>query len=526
MGNTQGGWAIRFYDPSDFRKGYDTVSNFKGYKDRTLDDIIVFNGIYGLDSYMMWYIHPDLQTYDLNTVHLNLRLYPSMNKNKHFWENKYRVIEVKFDPKAKRYVLLALSDDSILLNTKLLTWDLTGMVFEEERKGYEALEDILQANDILAVMFFESPNPDLIDFKYKQLTFEPNWRVRDLINYICDDNGYEWYVYNRVLYIGKELWTREAMAIQGRYDETRDKLAESSFFKKIYGDLRPADVLGHLNNEWRCIWVKHAVGASGGITKACFSRIGAGRVDKLLYLHTLEAEREKANATYIFAQKQFNSYSIGMGNILQDEGNELFIDQVSVQKDIDTYKIRDPNEMVFDRGDEDEYSKVASQKEKVPRSTPYLDHNAGILFPSVQLDNPPPNSIIFNIKDREESSVVGPFVMNNGKDLVIPFKEDKLDFRLQLPGGWCLYVDKDNAMVIEQNADPSAKPTGSGVYLKIDSSGNIITKGTKTKLQEGSNQLAHLNHDHLGTPMTGNIGLPIIGSTAPNTKGTTDTLGD
>ena len=527
--SVQGGWAIRFYNPDNFRQGQQIISNFKGFQERTLDDIVVFSGMYGLDSYMLWYIHKDLHGYDYNTSNLNLRLFADTDKNKSFWENKYRVVEVKYDPKTSRYVLFALSEDSIILNTKLLSWRISSIKWKEERKAYEVLEEILEENGILAVNFFQTENEELIDFTYNQITFDSNWSVRDFINYICDDNKYEWYVYNKVLYVGKELFTRKSMNISAKYVEASDQLSESSLFKKIQGDLRPADVLGHIDNRWRCIWAKHIVGKSGGMTKACFSKIGSGRVDKLLYLSTLEGEREINNATFIFAHNQFNSYSIGMGSILKDEGEALYVDEVSVQKDTDTYKVRNPNEMVFDRGNEDDVSRIVSSKEHVVRSTPYLDHNAGILFPSVELDNPPPNSIIFNIKGREESSVLGPFVMNNGKDLVIPFKTDKLDFRLQLPGGWCMYVDKDNVMVIEKNADPSKKPTGSGTYIKFDGDGNIITKGTKTKLQEGSNKLSHADHTHpLSSGTDGLFKLPLLGldTKHPAPQGTQTTEAD
>jgi len=522
----QGGWAIRLYEPGDFDKTIDIISNFKEFHERTLDNIVVFNSIYGLDSYMLWYIHPDMRGYDFNTVHLNLRLFTEMNKNRSFWENNYRVVQVTYDSNLHKYVVLALTEDSVILNTKMVTWKVPSVKFKEGREAWELLTEVLEDNGILGVQYFESPNEELVEFLGEQVVIDPDWSVRDFINYICDDNKYEWYVYNKILYVGRELQARKKMNITTKYSSKQDKIGTSSFFKKVQTDLIPADVLGHTQKKWKCVWVKHYVGKAGGVSKMCFTKIGSGRIDKQLFHHSLDGNRERSNAAYIFAHNQFNSYSVGIGSILKDEGETLYVDEVTVQKDTDTFKVRNPNEMVFDRGDEDDFSRIVSQKERVARSTPYLDHNAGILFPSMQLDEPPPNSIIFNIEGREESPVLGPFIMNNGKDLVIPLQDNKLDFRLQLPGGWCMYVDKDNVMVIEQNADPSKKPTGENVYIKIDSSGNIITKGTKTKLQEGSNQLAWKDHDHMGSPLTGNIGIPIIGSTAPNTKGTTDTLGD
>lgn len=525
----QGGWAIRLYEPGNFDKTIDIVSNFKEFHERTLDDIVVFNSIYGLDSYMLWYVHPDMHGYDFNTVHLNLRLFTEMNKNRSFWENKYRVVDVSYDPRMHKYIVLALTEDSVILNTKMVSWKPPSIKFVEGREGWELLTEVLEDNGIFGVQYFKSPNEELVNFLTEQFVIDPDWTVRDFINYICDDNKYEWYVYDKILYVGRELQARNKMNITTKYSSKRDKIGTSSFFKKVQTDLIPADVLGHTQKKWKCVWVKHYVGANGGFSKMCFTKIGGGKIDKGLFHQSLEGSRERTNAAYIFSHNKFKSYSVGIGNILKDEGEALYVDEVSVQKDTDTYKVRNPNEMVLDRGDEDDFSKIVTLKEHVARSTPYLDHNAGILFPSMQLDEPPPNSIIFNLKGREESSVLGPFVMNNGKDLVIPLQDNKLDFRLQLPGGWCLYVDKDNTMVIEQNADPASKPVGTGVFIKIDKNGHIITKGTTTKLQQGSNKLSHAIHTHpLSSGTDGLFKMPLIGADSPHpaSEGTKKALGD
>jgi hypothetical protein len=561
MAGSQGGWAIRLYDPDNFRKGYDIISNFKGFHNRTLDDIVVFNGMYGMDSYLLWYAHSDLYSYDFNTVFLNLKLFPSLQKDKPFWENNYNVVEVKFDPNKGRYVIFALSLDSMKLNTKLLTWDISSIKFSEKRTVEGALREILEDNNIFAVQYFESPNPDLVDMIYEQLTFDPDWTVRDLINYFADDNGFEWYVYNNVLYIGRELRIIKKMNIGSKFDPQSDRTGNSAFFKRIMGDLRPADVLGHIDEHWRCIWAKHYVGKSGGVSSLCLSQVGAGTVDKNLYIHTLSNEREKHNAGFLLKTRKFNSYSVGIGNILKDDGEASYVDEVSVQKDTNTYQVKSPNNMVFDRGDEDEESKVVSLKERIARSTPYLDNEAGLLFPSVKLDEPPPNSIIFNVKGREESSVLGPFVMGNGSDeLRIPVKE-KGDLRFQLPNGWCFYVREDGTTYlqvkgVDSQTESSGMLKGKNVWIKLGASPAdedivlnspeivrinavndidlqseyTITLDGKTiiyvgpdansvLLAGGGHKISHADHTHSLAPGLGNIGLPLTGDSLAHPAG-------
>lgn len=566
-----GGWSIRLFDPNNYRKGLDIISNFQNFKARQRDEIVVFSGMFGLESYMVWYIQKDLKGYNFNTVNLELKLFLDMDKNKMFWQEIYRVIDVKYDPKESRYVVFCLSEDSVILNTKLADYNIRSLNFDKNLKAKDVLKQILEDNNLLAVTFFESPNKEVIDYEYRQISIDPNWTIRDFISYICDDNDYEWLVKERVLYVGRELQTIKDMVVSAEYLEERDQISESGFFKKVSGDLRPMDTLAHWDKRWRCIWAKHSVGASGGVSKGCFAKIGYGTVDKNMYLYTLDGYFERSMASYLFSKSPRNSHFIKMGNIIKDEGDKQYVDFISVQKDLDIYHIKSPKDTVFDRGTEDEQSKIVNQKERVARSSPYLDHEAGLLFPSVGLDNPPPNSLIFNVEGREESPVLGPFVFGNGLKLTIPFKNKK-DFRLQFPNGWCFYVEENGTTYLQvKNVDSQQEPDADMlndkyVWLKLGAkpaeediemnspeiirlkavndidleSEQTITLDGKTYIYigpdansvliaGGGKKLSHADHTHpLSTGTDGLFKMPLIGvdSAHPAAQGTTKTEAD
>ena len=224
-------------------------------------------------------------------------------------------------------------------------------------------------------------------------------------------------------------------------------------------------------------------------------------MDKQLYINCLEGDLER-NQALALLMKTPKYPGVTIGSILEDEGGET-VKSVSVQKNPNVYLMKTPNDIIIDRVGEHE---VVLQKHQICRTTPYLDHNAGILFPSPYLANePPPNSILFNVNNRGEASVVGPYVYGSGRPgLVIPVKE-KGDFRLQLPNGACIYIKENNEIIIQQAADPQSIPSGSGSYIKIGSDGKIYINGVETLMQGGAKALAHANHIHT----LGNIGIPV-----------------
>lgn len=460
MAKAKCGWIVRLYAANDYQGTIDLIGNYKEYHNRMKDDVTVFSGMYGIDDYMIWQIHKNLGNYDFAGINIDLKLFIDQNTNRPFWHKQYKVLDVTYDSDLSKYILYAMGLDSVKLKTKLIDYGVKSLSWSENRTPKQVLIEVLQDNDIFYVEYMVSPyEQNLKNFEYRYFDIDENWTVEDFINYIADQNEFEWYVRNGVLYISNECKAIKAMNATRKFDLETDNISSTAWFKKYYGETRPMDVMAHISETWRCVWAKHSAGDSGGISKGCFTKIGIGTLDKENYLKTLEGEMEKRLATKLFIDNSRNHY-ITLGNIIKDTGWNDYIDEVSMQKNKELFKVNEPSDIKIDRGDE-ATSPLTQTKKEVCRSTPYLDANGGILFPSPWLapeadkdfneDNHkwkgnPPNVIIFQVDGKRESSVVGPYVMGNSE---VDFKEQKTptkrtqDFRFSLPNGWTMYVDAE-----------------------------------------------------------------------------------
>jgi len=500
---TNTGWVIRFFNVRDYKDTYQFVGNYPQLGDRQEDEIIVFSGMYGIDDYILWYIHKNIELYDFSAVNIELELHLDRNTSMPFWRRIYKVMDVTYDPNEGKYVLYGISLETAILQTLLVEYEITSLNYKENRTAEEVLKEVLVDNGILkGVVYVEVPHEkELRNFEYRTLSFNREWSVYDFISYIADQNKFEWFVRDNVLYIGKEIKAFKHMNSTRKFDIETDNVADSVWFRKYVGMTRPMDVMSHIDGIWRCVWAKHSVGASGGISKGCFSRIGIGTLNKENYLRTLEGEYERTMASKLFSKDLSSSHYIMIGNVLKDEGEEKHVDMVSVQKNKDLYKINTPSEIKIDREDTSKYL-LLYVKENVDRSTPYLDYKAGVLFPSLQLedDKLPPNCIVFQPYGKEESPVIGPFVFGNSEDSFSIPKKDKDDFRFQLPDGFCIYkkkggkfylqlLDSDSESIPEEDEEKS--------YIVMDENGKIkINQSKECFLEIDSNKNITLQKDN------------------------------
>ena len=120
------GWIIRIYPHDDYTKTLDFVGNYKELKNRQSDEVIVFRGMYGLDTYLVWTVHQNLPHYDFGRASLDLKLFLEGSTKAPFFEDQFKVIDVRYNPKTSKYKVSAISHDSATLQTMLLDYDVTG----------------------------------------------------------------------------------------------------------------------------------------------------------------------------------------------------------------------------------------------------------------------------------------------------------------------------------------------------------------------------------------------------------------
>lgn len=532
---TQGYWAIRMFVPFDELTTINFVGSFDHIGKRYLDDLVIFNGMYGIPGFLLWYIHKDLVTYNFSSYSFELELYTDGNMDHDYFTERYRVIDVRDDFDSDRKLVVALREDDMMLNSPLINADIGTLDFSETRTVEQLLFDVLEKTNIIPVVFDEHDDPEKksIKFEYSKFTLDPIWLVRDFIVYIANENNFEWAIKDGFVFIGPELHAYEELkATRDWIDRSVDNIGKNYFTMKIGFSNTPLDILYKYDLEqdnkvtgMRCIWTKHYVGSKGDTTKGCFVPIGH-KIDKEQYFYTLEGNMEKSLALrYLF--KDVKCFPIIIGRITNDSGNNQYADNISIEKDVFNYTKKTPRNIPIN---------IRTQIYNLPqigRTTPYLDENAGLFFPVAKNLQNNPNRIIFNPYNRIEQAVLGPFVMGNGSPgFIIPAKDPDA-LRWQLPSGWCLYVDADgktilqpkdtvvitepieNESVMQVVLDPTDNSivirTGATNYIKIDSSGNIEIKGTTVKFQGGGNKLSHgdhvhgYNHQHT----TGNMGMPV-----------------
>ena len=529
------GWSIRLFEANDYddESTIDFMDNFTKGKSRQLDSILTYSGMYGIDNYLIWNIHKNLPSYDFSTTALDLSLYMYKSTDIVYFQDFYRVQDIRYNPNKSQYTLYAISVSSEKLHSKLIKYGVTSLSYREDRSAKEVLMDVIEKNKIFFLRFHDDTisTKDMVHYKYRYFDIDPEWTVLDFIQYIADDNKYEWCVSTFVdketnhpyffLHIGHEIKPDKNMNATKKFNIEDDNISDSVYTKKITTNGSPMEPLAHWEENLRCLWSKHSVGKGGGVSKGCFAPIGMGHFDKLLYLRTLEGQMEKNIGYSILNRRKLRIPSIGIGNIIKDEGDSQTIDQVSIQKNPPTYSIREPHNIIINRGED---ILVQHQLEKITRSAPYLDHNAGMLYPSPKLVDDegnkviPPNSLIFNVDGKRESAVIGPYIYGDGRidrdedgqptgdlKLIIPFKDSKGDLRLQLPNGWCLYIKEDGETFIQkEGADPTTVPTLANSQIYLGANGSI-------KFSGGGHFISHDTHKHgykhLHT--TGNMGIPI-----------------
>lgn len=489
----QAKWAIRFYAPfDDAGQSISFVGSFSDLGSRFLDDIKVFQGFYEVPSYMIWYVHKDLESFNFDMFAIDLKLYMNGDRKACYFREQYRVVNVDQDPDSDRIRVWAISEDYAKLHTKLIDYKVAALKYDKTRGPEELLKEVLEENGIFPVLFEEHDDTERKSFKFEYPIFtpDPTWTVLDFIKYVAQEQEFEWCLWNGYLIIGPELKAFSTIeATKDFLDKRVDTVTKSLFFTKVTMSATPVSVLSYFKLRvdtelfpMRSVWVKHWVGSKGDTTKACFVQIGKN-IDQELYLMSLEELDELDRLMNLSKKKLFNQ--IRIGGITEDTGNNLYIEEVSIEKDVDEWKKKTPRNVVIEKNE------PVYVLPNVDRTAEYLDNEAGMLFPKVQDKNKVPNSIILYPHDRVEEAVMGPFVFGNGKTNFKLIEKDADAFRFQLPNGWCCYIDKNGNTYIQlDSTSPISIPTEdtSKVFITLKPDGTIkINKDANTSIEIDTN---------------------------------------
>jgi hypothetical protein len=448
---TQAHWAIRFYLPFEEDKTIEFIGNYENAGKRFLDDIVVFSGIYGAPDYLIWKVHKDMIAYNFSSYSIDLKLFLDGDPESCYFQDNYRIVSVGDDLQSDRKVVYAIQEDYAKLDILLIEADISTLTYNETRTVEQLLIEVLEDTSVLPVVFCEHSELLLqsIKFEYSKFTLDPNWTVREFIQYIANENGFEWTIKFGILFIGPELYTYEEMkASKEVLNRQVDNISKNYWNMKITWSASPLNVLYAYElideeklTDYRCIWAKHSVGSNGDTTKGCFIPVGRS-ISKESYYDSLEGNTERLDAVkYIFNDVKFNQ--VRLARATTDAGDTQFVDEVTIEKDILQYATKTPRNVPLN------ILNPLYTLPKVGRTTPYLDYQAGLFFPRSNNLQTNPNQLLFAPYDRLEQAVLGPFVMGNGSPgFIIPAKNPD-DFRFQLPNGFCFYIKSDGTIIMQ-----------------------------------------------------------------------------
>ncbi|KKM93961.1 hypothetical protein LCGC14_1203160, partial [marine sediment metagenome] len=302
-----GGWSIRLFEANDYNDEatIDHMDNYTKGKSRQLDSVLTYNGMYGIDNYLIWNIHKNLPSYDFSTVALDLNLFMYKSTDIPYFQGFYRVQDIRYNPNKSQYTVYAISETSVRLHSKLSQYGITSLSYKEDRTAKQLLMDVIEDHNIFYLRFHDDnlSTKGMVHYQYRYFDIDPEWTVLDFIEYICDDNKYEWCVTTFVdrktnipkffLHIGHELKADTNMNATKEFNIEDDNISDSVYTKKITTNGSPMQPLAHWEENLRCLWSKHSIGKGGAdISKGCFAPIGMGHFPKLLYLRTLQGEIE------------------------------------------------------------------------------------------------------------------------------------------------------------------------------------------------------------------------------------------
>lgn len=487
------------------------------------DQIIVYAGLYGIPSYCIWYMAKD------KTKELYLGLHFRLSLIKYddiVFYDEFIIKDAIYDVENQMYKVYA---ESAIFSMLQMAKGIPATIWTNNKSqplsGQKILKDVIgtTTNGNIEVIA-QDPIKDLT--KYTSMSFDHEFSILDLITKICKENRWEWYLRSDKLYISNALVVQDAHVSLTEADWNHRNFINYVNFTNIALPSATCEPGASFEDQGRVVWVKYYVGGEIGdqmvftVYNHKYKFLSEESFIKTLNGYARDLGEYRLLKTFkqfpIILGKVFNTPT--SDNIDKYEAPTFGGDIRNATKDLNTHEIK---------------SKYVGKEKKViggdnlKITTPYAGDGVGVQYPQQE-----GHAVLFSPNGEREFGLVGPRFF--GYDETIPKRNDAQDYRLQLPGA-VIYISKNGDIIIEQSADASSVPSGSGNSIKIDSSGNIsingttinldasgnvIIEGALVKLQNGSNLLSHATHQH----MIGNMGIPIPPHSPSD--GTTTTMGD
>ena len=414
------------------------------------DQLIVYQGFYGVPSYVIWYARPypeKPRQFKVSDI-FNLTL-ATFGTRAPFIED-FRVQSVIFDVTKKMWRVFAVSSTWLVLST---TNNIQQFEYAEETCGIEIIKDVIGTIEWdLGTNYDADELEEFSLIKYKYITFDKETTILDVISKICKENNWEWFLSHDQLHVSRSLWLDPNIG-RGRGKQVVPTAVEEEHIKDAIGwefRVRTLQATGAepmtIFDTNRVLWVKYILGEGIGylMTIMCHNNIYPLIVDypfpllkeddfyKTLQGVAKDFALQRTNRVYrempIIAGKIFGK--VEDPDVYQTP--KFSGDVLNPTKDWDTRKYYNEN----DYADEKKIPRVYTAKSRI--TTPYAGDGVGMLFPQEENQH----RLLFSPNGERDMGLIGPGFYAEGQ--TPPVRGSEKDFRLQMPNGsGSMYFDND-----------------------------------------------------------------------------------
>ena len=457
----------------------------KGYINYLQDQVVFYKGMYGVPSYVVWYMAPDKTYWIYPGDIFEFMIFDAPDykttdvKNFPFVDDMI-VLNIIFDVQTSMFKLTAVSAFWYrLANTKMLKAIDVG-TFDNPVTGIEVIERLVDIANKGQKKRAGVAIKNLIENKkrYISINEDPEVSVLDKITDICLDNSWEWYIgqgkiegrRQNMVYIGNQLVLEDVYTFPFEPEAEHKQLIETSRFMNITTESVWAEPLSSYNNPFvgRAIWVKYFLGNEGGLMSAMFQKSGwdldeYGKIIKTSslkflteneFIETLDYGLAKEYGFQRLFKYPLRNFSILVGKMFGEVTNQ-HKNNYSIPKWSGDLKIKSKNldKRMFKTEFTDKEIPVNYLKNG-KMTTPFAGNGVGMLFPQVE-----GYKTLFSPDGERDAGLIGPGYF--GPEDQVPVRGNAKDFRLQMPNNSMLYYDEDQGEWIL---------AGNKIFLTIGSS--------------------------------------------------------
>jgi len=496
------------------------------------DQVIVYDGIYGIPPHFIWYCLADksaIISFLGKTRYISLLIVDKGPADVLF-SDIFFITEVKYDLRKEMYVFFGIQQDyyNLMKSIRLTSFHVNTLKTPEE-----ILEKLFEINEInMKVINLDTRG---VVYKYNQLSFDSNTNLLEVVDKICNENFYEWYIYrdyragmDPVLLIGDYINPDKFSKVYNRERLDYDLVLEDELSGKLVGLGRIFKIGTYYRGLnplvktkiGRILWTKGFIGRDiGALMTICMTPndVPSYRDD---FIETLEGRAREIGETSF--REKYNQDFIVIGRSLGDKDKDKYMSKTF------SYQIKDPHsnieQITFEDKDPEYFLK------NIQHSSPFAGNNVGLLFPQIEESN----HLLLSPIGKRHLSLIGPSYWDS--EMNIPKRNSEKDFRLSFTNGWTLYVDKDgNTLIRTDGVSATEVPSGAkdNTCIKLNKDGtiDINTTNKNVRINEGGIAVSLINHTHnINThthPITPGALIPGPGlvtqpSSTPTTQGETD----